>query len=317
MLVWENETFTREPFASEAEIKAVVQRYADRLFGSHIIYLPKAKVSTGGGRGSIPDGFVLDIQAEEWFIVEAERAVHGTWEHIAPQISRQLAAVESEETGRLVAQLALNAYRGNRQLQSMFKDLGIAELDVAGKLNAIIAKPPTIAIPIDDIPRDLQEWTRTLKNTAKIWVIEKYVSASDPTRILYSLPEDEIPTFTTRSVNGRSVTTVRVTGALPLQDLIEGGVLNEGDRLTFKYRQQEFMGIARKDGVEVDGRRLSPSAAAGYCMQKAGNKAPNINGWRAWKTRDGELLATLRDQLQYPDNVTKLSDTDAIDVGNV
>lgn len=313
MLVWENETFTRESFVSEAEIEAVVQRYADRLFGPHIIYLPKAKVSTVGGRGSIPDGFVLDIQAEEWFIVEAERSVHGTWEHIAPQVSRQLAAVESEGTGRLVAQLALDAYRRDRRLRGMFRDLGIAELDIAGKLNAIVAKPPTIAIPIDSIPHDLKEWTRTLRNTVKIWVIQKYVSADDPTRVLYRLPEDESPTVTMRSVNGRNVTTVRPNGALPLQDLILGGVLKEGDTLTLKYRREEFVGVVRKDSIEVDGRRLSPSAAAGYCMQKAGNKTPNVNGWRVWKTRDGELLSTLRDRLQSSDNAKELSAADAAD----
>ena len=73
------------------------------------------------------------------------------------------------------------------------------------------------------------------------------------------------------------------------------------------------MGIVRKDGIEVDGRRLSPSAAARYCMQQAGNKTPNVNGWHAWTTRDGELLSTLRDQLRSPDNTTKLSDPEMMD----
>lgn len=312
MLVGENDTYNKTPFTNEAEIEAVVQKYAEQLFGAYIIYLPKAKVKTHGGRGSIPDGFVIDVQGEEWFIVEAERAVHGTWEHIAPQISQQLAAVESPATGKIVAQLALDAYQHDSNLRDMFKDLGIAELHVARKIDSIIDKPPTIAIPIDEVPHDLEQWARTLRNTVKIWVIEKYVSSSDPRRVLYLLPEDEAPTITTRSVGGKSVTTVRSTGAVPFQDLIDGHLLQEGQRLVMRYRQQAIEGVVRKDGVEVEGRTMSPSAAAGTGMKKFGDRK-SVNGWTAWKTVDGRTLADLRDEVLSRRGSGAPSNTDPID----
>ena len=87
MLVNDTEQFLKTNFENEAEIERVVQQYAQQLFGGSIIYLPQARLSTVAGRGSIPDALVIDVEREEWFVVEAERAAHGTWEHIAPQVS--------------------------------------------------------------------------------------------------------------------------------------------------------------------------------------------------------------------------------------
>jgi hypothetical protein len=92
MLINDSQQLVKTSFDGEAEIESVVQKYAEQLFGSSIIYLPQTRISTLGGKNTIPDAIVIDIQSEEWFIVEAERAVHGTWEHIAPQVSRQLAS---------------------------------------------------------------------------------------------------------------------------------------------------------------------------------------------------------------------------------
>ena len=147
MLVGTTARLIKTPFRDEAEIEEVVQKYAQYLFGSSIIYLPKGKIATVGGRGTIPDGFVIDVQSEEWFIVEAERAIHGTWEHIAPQVSKQLAAVETAETREAILKLALQQLKGDKKLKEIFTELGIDELGIHGKLQTILRKPPTIAIP--------------------------------------------------------------------------------------------------------------------------------------------------------------------------
>jgi hypothetical protein len=302
MLVSDRDSYIKTLFDSEAEIEIVVQKYAEQLFGPSIIYLPKAKISTVGGNGIIPDGFVIDVQGEEWFIVEAERASHGTWEHIAPQVSKQLAAAETQKTRDIVLQLALTALQTDEDLREMFKDLGVSELQMHGKLQAILRRPPTIAIPIDAIPNDLQEWVRTLRSTVKVWVIEKYVSENDSSRILYSLPEENAPTVTTKSVSGTSVSTVNATGALPFQDLISTGLLVEGQSLTMEYRprggqKQCFTGVVRKEGIEVEGKIYSPSYAALYCLHKINPGLKSRNGWQTWKTADGTLLSVLRDKL--------------------
>jgi hypothetical protein len=55
MLVNDTDQFLKTNFENEAEIERVVQQYAQQLFGGSIIYLPQTRLSTVGGRGSIPD----------------------------------------------------------------------------------------------------------------------------------------------------------------------------------------------------------------------------------------------------------------------
>ena len=78
MLINKAKQYARAPFRDEAEIEGVVQRFAEQLFGSSIIYLPQARIQTSSGRGTVPDAIVIDVESGEWYIVEAERAVHGT-----------------------------------------------------------------------------------------------------------------------------------------------------------------------------------------------------------------------------------------------
>jgi hypothetical protein len=308
MLVNEDARYAKASFDNEQEIEDVVQKYAQLLFGSTIIFLPKAKLSTIGGHGTVPDGFVIDVLAGEWFIVEAERAAHGVWEHIVPQVSKQIVASESPENRQIILKLIFNILKEEEHWKEVFAELGIRELEISEKLRQILDKPPTIAIPIDEIPNDLQVWASTLKNTVKIWLIEKYVSLTSPQDILYSLPEEGAPTITTKSIKGHSVSTTNFTGSQPFQDLIEERLLNIGQVLTMEYgprgrQRQSFTGVVQREGIEVDGQIFAPSPAAEYCMRQAGNNQPNANGWINWKTEDGTLLSKLRDRLMPSKNL--------------
>ena len=156
MIVRGSDKYFRAPFADESEIERVVKDYAEYLFGSSILFLPKSKISTLGGAGTIPDGFVIDVESDEWFMVEAELATHGTWQHIAPQVSKQLAATDSQATRDSLLKVCLEMVKKEKSAAGVFADLDIPQLEIHGKLQAILAKPPTIAIPIDGIPPDLQ-----------------------------------------------------------------------------------------------------------------------------------------------------------------
>ncbi len=125
MIVSGSEKYFRAPFNDEAEIEKVVKDYAQYLFGSSILLVPKAKITTMGGTGTIPDGFVVDVESEEWFMVEAELASHGTWQHIAPQISKQLAAVDSQSTRDSILKITLDLVKCDQAAADVFADLGI------------------------------------------------------------------------------------------------------------------------------------------------------------------------------------------------
>lgn len=301
MLVNSSDKFLRVPFNDEAEIERVVQDYAEQLFGPNIVYLPQTRIATIGGKESIPDAIVIDIESAEWYIVEAERAVHGTWEHIAPQVSKQLAAVASPKTRELILLAALDQVKQSQGVKDVFMELGISELTIHGHLQAILVKPPLIAIPIDSIPRDLKEWVQTLRNDAKIWVIEKYAHVEQPDRILYSIPDETLPTLSTKSTAYGKISTF-TRGSAPWQELIEANVLKNGDPLLMEYGprgkpRQTFRGTVRKDGIEVNGKVFSPSYAAVEHIRNAGSDRKTANGWVVWKTPDGKYLDDLYQQI--------------------
>lgn len=303
MLVGQSETYMRAAFADEAEIEGVVQTYAEQLFGSSIIFLSQTRISTIGGRGTVPDAIVLDVASSEWYLVEAERAIHGTWEHIAPQVSRHLAAVAAPHTTEILVRLALEQLRSHMEVREMFRDIGIGELEAHGRLQSILRKPPTIAIPIDALPRDLAEWAQTLRNVVKIWLIEKYVSTSDSNRVLYSLPDENFPTLSTSAGTSGAVRELRSPGSEPFQELIAAMPSLIGQKLKLDYgprgsERRTFEGVLRSDGVEVDGRMFSPSYAAVHCMKKAGSSRNTANGWLMWRTEEGDSLADLYDRLR-------------------
>jgi hypothetical protein len=305
MLINDVDQFVKTHFVSEAELEGVVHRFSEQLFGSSSIYLPQARLTTIGGRGTIPDAVVLDVEREEWFLVEAERAAHGTWEHIAPQVSRQLAAVASPTSREVILRLALDTISQSQDLRRIFAELGITDLDIHGRLDRILHKPPTIAIPIDAIPKDLQEWAQTLRNAVKIWVIEKFVSIKDGARILYSIPDENVPTLRTAPVEDGSSTAVRASGSQLWRELLDAVPALEGQTVYLEYgprggERKTFQGTIRQDGVEVDGEVYSPSYAAVLCMRKAGSRRETANGWVMWKNQDGEFLTDLYEKNVNP-----------------
>lgn len=234
MLVNETEQYLKRSFENEAEIETVVQKYSEQLFGPNSIYLSQARISTVGGAGTVPDAVVIDVEGGEWYIVEAERAAHGTWQHIAPQVSRQLAAVAAVKTKEAILQLALHQVSDDESTKQIFVELGIEEIGIHQRLLEILRKDPTIAIPIDAIPKDLREWILSLRHRAKIWVIEKYISTDDPTRVFYSLPDENLPTLATRATSTGKVSTV-TRGPSLWRDLLDTGVINDGMPLRMVY----------------------------------------------------------------------------------
>lgn len=61
MLIFNDTKFIKSPFDNEAELEIVIFKNYEYLFGPNSFYLPKAKIKTADGGGTIPDGFAIDI----------------------------------------------------------------------------------------------------------------------------------------------------------------------------------------------------------------------------------------------------------------
>jgi hypothetical protein len=303
MIIAGSKKFISAAFASEQELELIVQANAEYIFGPDSLYLPKSLIRTSDGFGTIPDGFVVDLASRTWFIVEAELSVHSVWNHIAPQIAKQIIAASQPASRRMLTEMVINRVKENASFRERFDELGISEIDIRQVVSEIFEGKPIVGIPIDHVGVDLREWAQTLKSEVKLWVIRKLVEFGNPSNVIYEIPEEYRPVLDTSPesvVTPSGYTYYDVT----IADLVAAELLKPGQPLFMTYgprgeERRRYEAIVLQDGsIEVLGKSFSaPSYAALLCVQDAGSSRNTVNGWISWKTSDGKTLADLRDAL--------------------
>jgi hypothetical protein len=298
MLIASSRRFIQAPFDSEEELERVLVDNYEHIFGPSAIYLPRALIKTPGGYGTIPDGFAFDLSKKQWFIVEAELAKHDLWNHIAPQIAKQITAASKPETKLNLVDRVVSLFREDQDVQNKFEEEGIELIDVRKVLDQILATAPCLGMPIDSISPDLSEWAKSIRLDTKLWLIKKYVELGNSANVIYEFPEEYRPVLDTE----RQTEGTTDTFDIGLQDLIKAGQLAPGSKLYMSYKpnssqeRKTYEVIVENDGsLRGDDQSFSPSYAAVYYINKAGNPRKTANGWNVWKTEDGLSLADLRD----------------------
>ncbi|PKA10609.1 hypothetical protein CH372_18470 [Leptospira meyeri] len=301
MLISDTKKYIQANFHTEDELEKVVLNNYEYIFGLGSFYLPKKLIKTNDGAGTIPDGFAIDLINRNWFIVEVELLRHSVWNHIAPQISKQIIASQQNTTKKLILELAVIQYKENESVKEIFNDFSINEIDVRKILTEIIDKKPLIGLPIDNTSNDLEDWARTLNVNVKLWTIKKYVDFEDANNIIFEFPEEYKPILDTEeeaeNENESKIKSYDVT----LNDLISAGFLKIDERITMNYKPKNgimktYTGIIQKDGsillLGYEYSSLSYAALAG--MQDAGSQRKTVNGWTSWKNENGIYMSELR-----------------------
>jgi len=304
MLILNDRKFIKSPFDNEAELEQVIIDNYEHIFGPSSIYLPKKKIKTGDGAGTIPDGFAIDLASNKWYLVEAELLHHTVWNHIAPQVSKQVIASLQPYSKKVIQDLAVKTYSSDETAKEKFQELGIKELNVRKVIQDILEKEPVIGVPIDNISSDLKEWARTLKYNVKLWVISKFVEFKNSSNIVYEFPEEFKPEIDTEKGEGVDDSGQEVTRYdVSVSDLIEEGFISTNQELIMDYKprngeQKRYSALVHDDGsLELLGQKFSsPSYAALAGIQDAGSDRQTVNGWTSWKTQDGKLISDLREE---------------------
>jgi hypothetical protein len=306
MLISSSTRFVQAPFDSEAELENVVVQNYEYIFGPSSIYLPKGKISTPDGVGTIPDGFAFDVANKQWFIVEAEIARHNVWSHIAPQVAKQITAALKPESKQYLIERIVALVRDDTAIRKKFEEEDIEQIDIRKVLDEILQTQPLLGMPIDAVSSDLREWASTsVKLETKLWIVRKHVELGNPQNIIYELPEEYRPAFDSHeeeeAVSQGGIKVYDVS----LQDLLEAHLLTSGSKLVMSYKRKHvdedrktYEAIVQDDGsLRADDQSFSsPSYAAIYFINKAGSPRQTVNGWTAWRTESGKLLADLREQ---------------------
>lgn len=304
MLILNDRKFIKSPFDNEAELEQVIIDNYEHIFGPSSIYLPKKKIKTGDGAGTIPDGFAIDLASKKWYLVEAELLHHTVWNHIAPQVSKQVIASLQPYSKKIIQDLAVETYSNDETAKEKFQELDIEELNVRKVIQDILEKEPVIGVPIDNISSDLKEWARTLKYSVKLWVISKFVEFKNSSNVVYEFPEEFKPEIDTENEDRVDESDQEITRYdVSISDLIEEEFILANQQLIMDYNprngeQKRYSALVHDDGsLEVLGQKFSsPSYAALAGIQDAGSDRQTVNGWTSWKTEDGKLIADLREE---------------------
>ena len=303
MLIFRDTKFIKAPFENEAELEQVIVDNYEYLFGPNSIYLPKAKIKTADGVGTIPDGFAIDIGQRKWYLVEAELMHHSVWNHIAPQVTKQILASQQQITKRTIVDLAVSQYKSDSYTKEKFDDLNIAEINVRQVVGDLLETDPIIGVPIDGITNDLRDWARTLKYKVKLWVVSKFVELNNPLNIVFEFPEEFKPELDTEEEREpRKANTEIAQYDVEVIDLINSNLLKVSEKLYMSYRprngqQKRYEATIMEDGsLELLGQTFSsPSYAALAGIQDAGSDRKTVNGWTSWRSDNGKTLSDLRD----------------------
>jgi hypothetical protein len=295
--------FISASFNSEQELEEVVQANAEYIFGPDCLYLPKSVIRTFDGFGTIPDGFVVDLVSRRWFIVEAELAAHSVWNHIAPQVAKQIIAASQPASRQKLIESVVNRVKENSSLKEKFEELGIDDIDIRRILSEIFEGRPIVGMPIDHVGEDLRQWAQTLKIEVKLWLVRKLVEFGHPENVIYDIPDEFNPVLET------SPDTLSVEGEVryydvSIADLVAAHLLAPNEKLYLAYKprggdRREFEATVTSDGsIEVLGESFTaPSYAALLCIKNAGSDRETVNGWTSWKTASARTLADLRTEL--------------------
>lgn len=304
MLIFKDTKFIKSPFDSEAELEQVIVENYEYLFGPTSFYLPKAKIKTADGVGTIPDGFAIDIGQRKWYLVEAELMHHSVWNHIAPQVTKQILASQQSITKRTLVDLSVTQYKSDAYTKEKFDELNIAEINVRQVVGDILDTEPIIGVPIDGVTNDLRDWARTLKYNVKLWVVSKFVELNNPLNIVFEFPEEFKPVLDTEEENKPQKPNTEIAQYdVELSDLLKANLLCISEKLVMSYKprnghSQKYEAIILEDGsLEVLGQTFSsPSYAALAGIQDAGSERKTVNGWTSWKNSSNKTLSELRDQ---------------------
>jgi|WetSurMetagenome_2_1015567.scaffolds.fasta_scaffold135494_1 hypothetical protein len=309
MLILRDRRFISAPFDSEREIESAVAANAEFLFGPNSIYLPKALLRSTEGLGAIPDGYVLDLLAQRWFLIDAELTANDVWTTIAPKVAREIITANQQATRRLLIESVIDLYRNNESICARFEESKIVGIDVRRALSDIFQRRPIVGILIDAMNVGLREWAHTLNTDVKLWLIRKFVDFEDPKIIAYEMPDEYSPTFDSaymqppmNGTNG-SLLSKRTIQDVSMRDLLTANLLKPNEKLTMSFSAGEddtkiFEASLFPDGsLSIQGRRISSiSDAAVFCMKQAGGNQRTANGWAYWKNEEGYSLDDLRRQ---------------------
>jgi len=143
-------------YKDENELERMVVEHSEVMFGVDSIFFPKQKIKARSGIATIPDGFILLMNDEKWYILEVELASHPLYEHIVVQVSKFNTAIKNSKTRKKLIDVFYDEVRDNIQIKYKFEFNRIMK-ESYKFLSDTISKGPEVIVVVDEKTRELDE----------------------------------------------------------------------------------------------------------------------------------------------------------------
>lgn len=89
VIILGDETFRPYSYKLEEELERLAVEHSEDLFGKDIYFFDvKKRIVSKSGIGSMPDGYLVDLASDKFFIIEVELRSHDIVHHVMNQLSR-------------------------------------------------------------------------------------------------------------------------------------------------------------------------------------------------------------------------------------
>lgn len=175
LLLVDGVKYVEYSYLKENELENSIKFHAKELFGEDSIFFEKKKLKSLSGIGSIPDGFVLDLKNEMFYVVEIELASHDVHSHIVNQLSRFINGMQNPTTHKKIVTAIYDQIKENDELKRKVNDK-IGGGEIYRFLDRIVPDyDPQILMVINKNSEKVKEVVNALKIEIKIIEFRTFV----------------------------------------------------------------------------------------------------------------------------------------------
>ena len=154
VIILGDETFRPYSYKLEEELEQLAVEHSEDLFGKDIYFFDvKKRIVSKSGIGSMPDGYLVDLASDKFFIIEVELRSHDIVHHVMNQLSRFKLAMGNAGTRSDLARLLAETVSVERTR----KESKPAKVSDVSYLSRVIERGVGIFIIIDSISEQLTE----------------------------------------------------------------------------------------------------------------------------------------------------------------
>ena len=109
VVILNGEVYSPYSYKREEELEKLAVENTEKLFGKNTHFFNiKRKIVSKSGIGSMPDGYLVDLDSDKFFIIEVELTSHDVVHHVMNQLSRFKLAMGNSETRNDLAKFLAN-----------------------------------------------------------------------------------------------------------------------------------------------------------------------------------------------------------------